>query len=445
MIVCKKSIKGSLIKPVFFIFIFFIASTLAETLSIKEAWYYAKEHHPKIKAASYGIDIAQSNVDESWSSYRPNLSINTAFFKISEETAEMTMGMMPEYQGWVAATASQQIFKLDSNTKIDTAKIQKTIAKLNKNSTKMDIALSIGADYIAIGYYTVIKKTYEAKKERISGYLGIAQQRYDAGVTDIADLYRWKSEIKKIEALLKMAQDSIDTQKATLKKNIGMPQSTMLEITINMKEIEAFANLQDSDTTARKNPYVEMKKKQNEQFDIERDNLLYSYFTPEASLIGGVAQSVLREGAGKDMSPMLNHGTIWTQYVLAVTASVPIYTGGMKGARRETLRIQQLQNRSEIADVEEELQKEQIKAQKSIDASQKSYTLNKEAAIDAFKYLDIVQKQYEAGTINITPILDAEEYATTAKLSSEQDRFTIMRYKLALSYALNKLDEPYRH
>lgn len=117
--------------------------------------------------------------------------------------------------------------------------------------------------------------------------------------------------------------------------------------------------------------------------------------------------------------------------------------GGVKASEVETLRLKQLQEKSNIRTLENELAKEQKNALESIRAFETSLGYDTESAAKAAQYLETRQRQYRQGTIDITPLLDAEEFATVADLQTEQKRYQIMQYKLLLSYAQSKLMHPF--
>jgi len=415
--------------------------TNSDALSLKEAYTYALEHNPTLEVKEYSIAIAQKNESSSHSFYKPKFELNMDFRKIASDQAEIGMGLNPEYQGSVGATASQELFNLDSNTQIDTAKISKTIAKLDKSNTMMEIALQIGNEFISIAYYQVIQKIYETKKKRIQGYLNIAQERYKAGIMDTGDIYRLQSELSQIHSDIESVQNSIHLKNISLKNIIAMPQDVNITTKLTEKELEEFANL--SNKTEEENPSITIKRQEIEQDKIVSKNIASSYYLPSLTLYGSLDHTIWRDGLGTQMAPFLNHDVIYTQYRVGFLAKVPLYIGGIKQTQRETLAIQQLQNTSTITELQNQLKKEQLSAIDSIKSAQKSYLLNKKSSLDAQKYLDVIEKQYRAGVVDILHILDAQEFATLASLKQEKNKFQILKYKLALAYSLNKLKKPF--
>jgi len=417
--------------------------SLSEALSLQEAYIYACKYNPDLQVKNYSVALAQKNIGTTQSNYKPKLKLNMKLRKIANEQAEIGMGLNPEYLGTVGATASQELFNLDANTQIDTAKISKIIASLDKSNTMMNIAFTLGNNFISISYYQMIQKIYENKSKRIKEYLKIAQQRYKAGIMDTGDIYRLKSELSDIHSTIESMKNTIHLTKIALKNLIAMPQDTNITTSIKEKELEEFANL--SNYNEEVNPSIAIKNKQIEQEKIIAQNIASSYYTPTLTLYGTLDQTFWRDGIGTEMAPFLNHDVIYTQYNVGLLAKVPLYSGGVKQIQRETLDIQQLQNISYITELQNQLKKEQLSAMHSIQSAQNSYIFNKKSSLNAHKYLAIIQKQYDAGIIDILHVIDAEEFATLASLKQQKSKFEILKYKLALAYALNKLQKPFEN
>lgn len=414
-----------------------ITSVQAQELSLKQAWEYALKHNPTMASVGYDEAIAAKNLDIAKAAYRPQVHLNMDYRKIDGDRAGFYQGMMPEKKGSFNAKINQKLFSLDTNTQIEKAKISQTLANLHLDSTRMDLAYAIGTSAVDIAYAQVALGIYKERAKRISAYLNMANDKYKAGTIDLGDVYRWESELSKIKSTIQEANNTIVTNKSMLKNYLGMSQSEVIDISLTQGDIEAFANINKDDVIA--NPKIEMLKENIKSDGIEANNIERSFYVPEFSLYGSTEEMLYKGGDGSQLPSSQN----WNTYTVGVEVNFPLYEGGAKQAKKEALRVKQLQTQSDIQSFEDELSKEQESAISSINAYQESFKLDTVSADKAMKYLLTKHQQYQEGATDITPLLDAEEYATLAELKVEQTKYLIMRYKLMFAYALNKLQNPF--
>lgn len=409
----------------------------SKELTLHQVWEYALNYNPKIKSVSYDKDIALSNLENAKSAYRPYILLNMDYHKIDGDRAAFYQGMNPELKGTIGAKITQKLFSLDASTNIAKAQISQTMAKLHKDSAQMELAYTVGTTIINYAFSQVALTIYNEKAKRIKDYLKIAKDRYHAGTIDIGDVYRWESELSKIESTILEAKNGISTSKNLLKNYMGMPQSETIEIIFLESDLEAFANI--NDCGAFKNPNIELLHENIKSDNIEAKNIKRSYYTPNLSLYGDTQQMIYNEGKGSQLPPSQNQNN----YTIGMEINLSLYDGGARKARKEILQTKQLQTQSDIQVLQDELSKEQQSALNSIKSYQRSLEFDIESANKAVKYRNSKHQQYQEGVIDITPFLDAEEYATLATLNIEQKKYLIMQYKLSLAYALGRLQSPF--
>ena len=416
-----------------------ITTAEAQVFSLKEAWQYALEHNPSMTSVSYDATIAEKNLDLATSSYYPQIQLITDYRKIDSDRAGFYQGMMPENKSSLTAKITQDIFNLETNTQIEKAKISQTLAKLHKDSTQMDLAFAIGTVVVDIAYNQIALNIYQEKEKRISGYLKTTNDKYIVGTIDLSDVYRWESELAKIHSMLQEIKNTIFNYNSLLKKHLGIPQFETIDIIFKQEDIEAFANIYDDISVI--NPKVETLKENIKSYSVEVENIDRSYYIPKITLYGDREETLHKDGKGDILPSSQNNNN----YTFGIEMTLPLYEGGARKAKKEALQVKKLQTQSDVQSLENELLKEQENAKESIKNYQKSFELEKNASEKANKYLYTKHQQYKEGSLEITSLLDAEEYASLSALSAEQKRYLVMKYKLTLSYALSKLQKPFNN
>lgn len=409
----------------------------AEPLTLNGVWAYALEHNPSIESVGYERGIAESGRESAASRYRPQVLLNGNVREIDRDRATTYQGLMPERKGSVSARITQQLYNLDADTAIDKAEISQTLAGLSRQSVQMDLAYAVGMSAVRIAYAQVTLDILTQRARRIQGYLDIAQHKYDAGKTDISDVYRWQSELSRINGEIAEAENAVVTGESELKNHIGMDQGDPLAFTFSPQEFDAFTNLADAKPYS--NPNIDMLRERIKIHAVESRNTERKYYIPEVALSADGEQTFYRGGAGDKLPATMDN----TDYRIGIDLNLRLYEGGVKASEVETLRLKQLQEKSNIRTLENALAKEQKNASESIRAYEISLAYDTESAAKAARYLQTRQQQYRQGSIDITPLLDAEEFATVADLQTEQKRYRIMQYRLLLSYAQSKLMHPF--
>lgn len=421
-------------------------SLFSQSLSLPDAWDYSKKHSPFLQGSGYGADIAQKEVMINQSSYYPSVTLQGQYRKIDQDRARTTMGLYPEYVGNMGIRAEQKLFSPLRETTIDISEVRSTMQALGRDYDHMELAYRIGTTFISIAYQQVLTHIYQSKRERIKSYLDISQAKYNAGTTDISDSLRWESEFLDISAKLIQAENQTALLKNQLKEQIGMPQEHAFSIAINEEDIRDFTQIETIPDTLNEryirehaipNPAILRKEEEKKLSTIQEAYVEQSRYTPEILLYGEGSSVIHQEGEGSEIYTGRDRNT----YDIGIQAKLPFYEGGAKAYRKEQLRLERLKTESEILRLQNSLAEQQAKALANLKANREAYDLNRKSSQKADAFLDTRKKQYEEGVSDITPILDAEEYATLSKLTKEQNRFILMQNWIDLSYALNLLQK----
>ena len=160
-----------------------------------------------------------------------------------------------------------------------------------------------------------------------------------------------------------------------------------------------------------------------------------SYFLPEVSL-GAELTGFENEGTGSDPVPGLNN----SEWLIAATATLPLFQGGERAARlsRANIELNGLGFRKEATRqrVEQRIRSELQNA----NASFIGISLAQKAAEAAKRNLEVVTDKYREGVVGILTLLDAQNQALLADLTSADTVFNYFIDLMSVQRSVGRFD-----
>jgi outer membrane protein TolC len=159
-----------------------------------------------------------------------------------------------------------------------------------------------------------------------------------------------------------------------------------------------------------------------------------SFYTPTVSLQGNVS-GIEREGVGRANNPD-DH----LNWQVGVEASLPLYTGGSRVARRHRAReeLAQLQRQREAA--AERIAASIRMAMYEAGSSYANIELAQEAAAAARENLELVTDAYGRGAVSILDLVDAQREALSANLDAANTVYVYLIDLMHMQRAVGQFD-----
>ena len=139
------------------------------------------------------------------------------------------------------------------------------------------------------------------------------------------------------------------------------------------------------------------------------------FYLPSVAVSGQLNQNLYRGGVGSE--PPLNSEFYNTTWNAGVVLSYPIFDGNRRKINLQRTTIQQQQLNTEIENLDQNLTLQVRSSALDLLTSTTQLKYTRVASENAANNFDLMQKNYQQGTVSITPLIDAQKVALNAKLA----------------------------
>ncbi|MGO9480517.1 MAG: TolC family protein [Candidatus Kryptoniota bacterium] len=403
-------------------------TTSPDSLTLEASIQKALQTNPEILQAAHSVDVYESRVDESKSSYYPDASADLAYARLGPASAISFFG-----EGF-------QLYPL--NTWDEHLGIEGTIYDFNKRNKSVDLAASQvttaqdrlelakdGLSYRTIQtFYAILflEKSILVQDEEIKNlndHLLMTQKKVQAGSATDFDVLTTQVRVAAAENSKINLQNNLENTKVAFRQIVGLPADSPVNLAGEFTEAPVALNADSLISLALDNR-VEMKVANDQLSTAQMQYKVASSTnnpTLNASLMWG-----LKNGFFPDETSMRGN------FVAGVQLAVPIFDGFREKNLEEEagagIRVSE-DYRNNMA--------EQIKAdvQKGISDARSSMDRINMTAITVEQAKSAVEQarvRYQAGTVTNLDLLDAETSLSEAELMQIQAlyQFVISSYEL---------------
>lgn len=387
-----------------------------------------------IVAGKIGLEANEKNISEARSILFPKITSNLSYVKANADHPFVEIGLSPESRSQGSIRLEQALFSERALAYLAVQKQLQIAKEEQQRALELDIVQQASNTFlnilIAQSQYSVLQNNLELTQ----AHLKLAKNRVQAGTANMADVYRWESEIAKVRQQVLNARSQLEQAKDILNLIMHRPiqqrynfqpatmaepsllisNNALLGMVTNEKDFELMSQFFVEEGLTSSPELATLKAQSNAQAR-QLDSDKRAYWSPDIALFGEVSE-VYDESISKSMvgfNISLEDQTTWQA---GVNLSLPLFEGGARKSRiaRSRLGLQQLNTQQQFAhDKIEQAIRSRLHA---IHASYPAIRLSKEAAQAAHKSYAIVKDNYSNGTLSITDLLDAQ----TASLTAEQ-------------------------
>lgn len=424
------------------------------TVSLSNAVTQAVAANLDLVAAGHDLAAGAEQVKEARSALLPQASASAARVQIDADRARIGSGLFPETTTQAAASVSQLVY---SDTALAAHAAERHLQRgrvADYETIKLDLAHEAATVYLNLLKAKTLERVREENVHRTTRNLELARARRSLGQSGPADVHRWESELATDRKELLQAQAQRFQAEVALNRLLHLP----LESPFATVE----TGLDDPTLRVSDQRFLDYVTNQR-QFDLFRDFMAQealeaapeirsldaavlaqeravkaawrAYFAPTVVAKGELTETLDRGGDG--VVPLPANDTDWT---LTLAASIPLATGGERGAALEKAKeeLAALQVRRSAA--AEAIQARVRVALHATGATYPGIGLSEEAARAAAKNLEIVTDGYERGAVSIIDLLDAQNAALVAQLSSANAVYDFLLDLMEVQRAAGQLD-----
>jgi outer membrane protein TolC/ABC-type uncharacterized transport system substrate-binding protein len=415
---------------------------IARTISMEHAVNEAISVNLDLKTNAHRLSAEKEKIANARASLLPNLSVDSTTLIIDEDRASASSGMAPERSWKASATVSQLLYSDKAWANYTAHNHGFQAARQGHQALKLDIILNT-----AIAYFNALKaKTFERIQidnlALTRANLNRARIRHSIGTASPSEVYRWESEIATHYKSVLKAKSQTRQAMIHLNQILNRPLNENFALTDASLEDPIFEISNDRFMAYVNNPkklsiFEEFMVKQGIQHAPElkqidagikaKKRILIAnqreYWMPTVALQAGLSHMVAEGGKGLHPTEFRIPGMPSikmaepndTDWNIAVMASLPIFSGGSKGAQlRQTkaeLDALHLERKSTEKKLEENIRFHIRQTSASFPAIQ----LSQDASDAAQKNLNLITESYSRGVVSIIVLLDAQNASLAAK------------------------------
>ncbi len=412
-------------------------------LSFYKAVEEAVNANLDLQAVAHFVAAGAQNIREARSFLFPQVDIVGDTRIIDADRAEAASGAFPERQLSGALSLFQVIYDEPTWANLSIQKDLQVSREEERNITVLDVVFEASVGYLNVLSAKTIEAIQRQNLDLTRTNLELARVRREIGVARAAEVVRWENQLANNKRVVINSFSQREQTEIILNRVLHRPSEE------KFRTVEpALDHPRLITNFAKVFPYVDNPR----YFDVFREFMVQeglgqapelrlvdaqiqaqeralvsekrSFYSPTVSLRANVGV-VTRGGEGSDPPTLALPGGSLTfpqdnnwNWEVGATASLPLFTGFRRVARRDRAREQLAQLRSEREATEERIATRIRTTLFQAGAAFANIDLAREAARAASRNYELMLDAYRQGTVTILDLLDAQTEALNANLDA---------------------------
>ena len=409
----------------------------AQPLTLLDAMRAALDANPALAASRERLGSAQDDVNIARSGLLPSLSASGTRTRIDEDRAS------PLTQAEDSTSAGLEFSQVIYSERVWAGySIAKSLSAAQEQSQRADILDTLTDS--ASAYLNVLRaKSFEDVRRRnvenTRRNLEISRVREEVGLAGRSDYLRWVSQLARDKQTLLSAEASRRQAETEMLRILHRPANQPfrtvesgiddpLALVANPR-MQAFL-----DTPAKWAAFMEYavhtalenapEIKQADAVLTARQRALSSagraFYLPDLALVSNGSKFTDKSGAGSLSVPGAPDDESWS---VSLLATLPLLTGGQRGAERSQARHEVRASEADRAAVTDGIEARTRLVLHRTASSWPAIDLSREAQAAADENLANVTEAYARGAVTVTDLIDAQETALISGLSASDAKY----------------------
>ncbi len=419
------------------------------------------ENNLNLRIAGQEVQSGSKEISKARSAYLPQVNLSASNVVIDKTRAEASFGMNAEKTTFATGQLSQVIY---SEPAIANIRIQKILQEQRNHEftqRELDKVLEASLAYLnllkAQAYERILKENLNLTRK----HLDIARLRQEVGFSGASDVYRWESEIARLNIEVVTARAQRRAAGFALNEILNRPldeQFIAEDLAADNEFITGQGGLESTISNARTWRYFKdfmvdealersPELKQLDQYIAVQERLLKmnlrSRYLPTLGIQTQGDYFLSRRGSGTEpmdpieipgMEPIvIGTAPKSTQWNLGISASLPIFQGGYKEAEIRQSRIDLDILADQRNDLVNKIIQRSLTRFEFIGASSPAMDMASQAAAAADLSLALSQEAYSKGQISIVDLIDVQAAAAQSNLLKSNSVYDYLIDYLELS------------
>jgi outer membrane protein TolC len=411
----------------------------------------------EVAAQSNRIDVARARM-------LPQVQVSATGQAVSEDLASASFGAQPERQLSSAVSVRQVLFSEPAFAQFSVERRMQAVREFRRQSTRLDAAKNAADAYLAVLEARAGVSIQRENVRTVRTNLRAAQTRRQAGAADPREVSRLETELARAEQGLLRALGRKHAAEIQYNRVLNRPLDADVELaqpaTAKASEILDQFPYTDRLEQSGKAPafrefwIAEAEERAPEVEAVDRlvsarkrqlTSTTRSFWLPQISLEGRLSQRLHEDGVGTS-SPSLplsnSPGGQFSlptppdqQWSVGITASLPLFQGTERAARRRQAKKQLQASRTEQAMAELGVEQKVRTALVQLETAYASAERAIRAAKSAQQTLDVTQAAYREGTASLVDLIDAQNAALATREKAATTAYDVLRQWMAVQRA----------
>lgn len=412
----------------------------AQPLTLLDAMREALEANPSLAASRERLGSAMDDVNIARSALLPALSASATRTRIDEDRAS------PLTQAEDSTSAglgfSQVIYSERAWAGYAIAKSLGAAQEQSQHADMLDTLTDSASAYLNVLRAKSIEEVRRRNVENTRKNLEISRVREEVGLAGRSDYLRWVSQLARDKQTLLSAEASRRQAETEMLRILHRPVSQPFRTVesgiddplalVSNPRTQAFL-----DTPAKWAEFMEYavhtalenapEIKQADAVLTARQRALASagraFYLPDLALVSNGSRFTDKSGAGSLAVPGAPDDESWS---VSLQATLPLLTGGQRGAERSQARHEVRASEADKAAVLDGIEARTRLVLHRTASSWPAIDLSREAQAAADENLANVTDAYARGAVSVTDLIDAQETALISGLSASDAKYGFM-------------------
>jgi outer membrane protein TolC len=418
----------------------------------------------ELRAKRQQVAAQANQIDAARARLLPQVQISATGQTVSEDVASASFGSQPEQQLSSAVSVRQVIFNEPAFAQLSVERRMQAVREFRRQSTRLDAAKSAADAYLAVLAARTGVKIQRENVRTVRTNLRAAQTRRRAGAADPREVSRLETELARAEQDLLRALGRTRAAEIQYNSVLNRPLAVPVELAQTAAAdppaiLDQFPYAdrleRNGEATAFRQFWVaEAQKHAPEVAAVERlvgarkrqlASATRSFWMPTISLEGTLSQRLHEDGVGTS-SPSLplstGSGGSFSlpsppdqQWSVGITASLPLFQGAERAARRRQAKEQLEASRTEQAMAELGVEQKVRTALVQLETAYASAERAIRAAQAAQQTLEVTQAAYREGTASLVDLIDAQNAALATRERASTTAYEVLQRWMAVQRA----------
>jgi outer membrane protein len=423
-------------------------------LSLADAVREALEQNLGLRVARAGVAAGRQDVRLARSALLPRIGLSGQHLAIEGDDARAVPGRA-ERTTSASLVLEMPLYSEPARANLEVQQHLQRAREGDQEQARLDIVLEATQAYLDVLRARTNERIQKDNLRLTRSNLDLAQARRRIGTTGPSEVYRWESEVAnaqrsvvEVQARTRVAEIALN---ALLHRPLEQPIATVelgLDEPVLIASHQRLYTLIDNpasfgvfrDFVVQEGlgaaPELGRIDARIDALERSLESARRAYTYPTLSLKAGHGVTLGRAGASGPPLPGANdHETS-----VALELSIPLYTGGARGAQMQKAH-EELSGLRALRQATAEQVEQRVRS--ALHAARSALTairLSGEAADAARSNLDVVRDGYTRGAVSILDLLDAQNAALVAELRAATGVYEFLRALMEAERAASRFD-----